>query len=138
MKSHRARVLAMQAIYQTEFQDQDLSRLTNYDWIDYKIPHDEQNFARKIIEGVLQNLKVIDELIKTYSEHWDFTRISPVNKAILRIAIYQLIHLRETIPAKVIIDEAIRLGNEFAEKDSNRFINGLLDSFYKKQIITSC
>ena len=138
MKLHRARILAMQAIFQIEFRGYELEGdLTEYRWIDYKIPHDEQDFAREMIMGVIQNLKEIDNLIREYSEHWDFRRISPVNKAILRIGIYQLIHSKKTIPAKVVIDEAIRLGKEFAEKDSNRFINGLLDSFYKKQVAPS-
>ncbi len=139
MKLHRARILAMQAIFQIEFRDCKLEGdLTEYRWIDYKIPHDEQDFARKMIVGVVQNLKQIDSLIQEYSEHWDFRRISPVNKAILRIAIYHLTHAKETIPAKVVINEAIRLGKEFAEKDSSRFINGLLDSFYKIQVAPSC
>ena len=138
MKPHRARIFAIQAIYQTEFQHRTLDELTAYEWVDYEIPEDEKEFAAEIIKGVLENIKKLDDLIKEYSEYWDFSRISPVNKAILRVALYQLIEMKDTIPTKVVIDEAIHLGDEYAEKDSTRFINGLLDSFYKKQPDTFC
>ena len=134
MKLHRVRILAMQAIFQTEFQNRSLEDLMSCDWIDYSLPDDEKEFTGKIIKGVNKNLKKIDSIIKEYSEHWDFKRISPVNKAILRISFYQFMEMLDQIPPKVIIDEAICLANEYAEHDSSRFINGMLDAFYQNSI----
>ncbi|MDH5718846.1 MAG: transcription antitermination factor NusB [Spirochaetia bacterium] len=134
MKPHKARILAMQAIYQLDLQERSLEELLSFDWIDYKVPEDEKKFASDIIKGVRENLISLDKIIKEYSENWDFTRISYVNKAILRIALYQLIYMKDEIPAKVVIDEAIRLAKEFAEEESSRYINGMLDNYCKKNI----
>ena len=134
MKPHKARILAVQAIYQLDLQERSLEELLSFDWIDYKVPEDEKKFASDIIKGVRENLISLDKIIKEYSENWDFTRISYVNKAILRIALYQLIYMKDEIPAKVVIDEAIRLAKEFAEEESSRYINGMLDNYCKKNI----
>ena len=131
MKPHRARILAMQALFQAEFQEKQTAELVKFEWIDYEIPESEQNFARKIISGVKESLKEIDNLITEHSKNWDIERISPVNKSILRVSIYQLLYMKDEIPAKVIIDEAIKLAKEYAEDDSGRFINGILDTCYK-------
>lgn len=134
MKPHRARILAMQALFQAEFQEKQTAELVKFEWIDYEIPESEQNFARKIISGVKESLKEIDNLITEHSKNWDIERISPVNKSILRVSIYQLLYMKDEIPAKVIIDEAIKLAKEYAEDDSGRFINGILDACYKANI----
>ena len=131
MKPHRARILAMQALFQAEFQEKQTAELVKFEWIDYEIPESEQNFARKIISGVKESLKEIDNLITEHSKNWDIERISPVNKSILRVSIYQLLYMKDEIPAKVIIDEAIKLAKEYDEDDSGRFINGILDACYK-------
>ena len=134
MKPHRARILAMQALFQAEFQEKQTAELVKFEWIDYEVPESEQNFARKIISGVKESLKEIDNLITEHSKNWDIERISPVNKSILRVSIYQLLYMKDEIPAKVIIDEAIKLAKEYAEDDSGRFINGILDACYKANI----
>ena len=134
MKPHRARILAMQALFQAEFQEKETAELVKFEWIDYEIPESEQNFAKKIISGVKESLKEIDNLITEHSKNWDIERINPVNKSILRVSIYQLLYMKDEIPAKVIIDEAIKLAKEYAEDDSGRFINGILDACYKANI----
>lgn len=134
MKPHRARILAMQALFQAEFQEKQTAELVKFEWIDYEIPESEQNFAKKMISGVKESLKEIDNLITEHSKNWDIERISPVNKSILRVSIYQLLYMKDEIPAKVIIDEAIKLAKEYAEDDSGRFINGILDACYKANI----
>ena len=134
MKPHRARILAMQALFQAEFQEKQTAELVKFEWIDYEVPESEQNFARKIISGVKESLKEIDNLITEHSKNRDIERISPVNKSILRVSIYQLLYMKDEIPAKVIIDEAIKLAKEYAEDDSGRFINGILDACYKANI----
>lgn len=135
MKPHRARILAMQAIFQKEFQNRPVEELEKFDWIDYPLPKDDRDFALLLLHTTLSNQETIDSLIKKYSEHWDFDRISAVNKAILRVSIAQLLFLAEKIPHKVTLDEAIRLAKEYAEDDSSRFINGILDKIYKDIVL---
>ncbi len=131
MKPHRARILAMQALFQSDFQQRGIDDLGKFDWIDFQVPEDEKKFALKIIGLTYEHLNEIDEKIKHFSRNWDFDRISVVNKSILRISMAQLLYLADEIPPKVVIDEAIRLAKEYAEDDASRFINGVLDGCYK-------
>ena len=131
MKPHRARVAAMQALYQDQFIERDWSEYGEFLWIDYQLPESEQKFALDIIKGVKENIELIDTQIKELSENWDFSRLSYVCKAILRSSFFQLKFQESETPAKVIIDEAIKIAREFDESDSTRFINGILDAFLK-------
>ena len=135
MKPHRTRILAMQAVYLREFHEKSLEEIQKFSWIDYKIPQDEQKFAVDLIEGVEEYKKEIDNKIRKYSENWDFDRISLVSRSILKISFFQMMHMPDIVPVKVVIDEAIKIAKEYAEKDANRFINGILDSFYKQEIV---
>lgn len=128
MNPHKARILAMQALFQQDFHKRPLSELKKFDWIDYSVPAGEAQMAQKIVTGVLDNLEDIDEVIVRYSQNWDMDRISHVNKAILRISIYQM--MQKEIPMKVIINEAIKLAKNYAEDEAGGFINGILDAYW--------
>lgn len=134
MKPHRARILAMQAVFQHEFHKRPLDELFHFDWLDFTPDEREMDLARKIIEGTYENLLEIDETIRKFSLNWDFSRISHVSKSILRISLYQLFYLSAEYNYKIIIDEALKLAKEYAEDDAVRFINGLLDSAYKERL----
>jgi len=133
MKPQRARILAMQAIFQRDFQNRPLKDLLLFDWIDYEVPEDEKVFATRLIKGVIENSDTIDKIIVEFSKNWDISRISPVSKAILRISIFQLTEMKDEIPYKVVIDEAIRICRKYAEDDAGRFINGILDAYYWRE-----
>ena len=135
MKPHRARIFAMQGVYLQEFQKKSIEEISKFQWIDYKINEDEKKFAIDMIRGVDKFKKEIDAIIKDYSENWNFDRIDLVSKSILKISIFQIIHLKDMIPAMVVIDEAVKISKEYAEESASRFINGLLDSFYQKEIL---
>lgn len=131
MKPHRARIIAMQAVYQLDFHPSEEVMKNKLEWIDYPLPEDEIIFIKKIIHGVVENQNEIDEWIKKFSKNWNFERISPVNKAILRISIYQLSKMTDEIPYKVIMNESIRIARKYSDLESVRYINGVLDSVWK-------
>ncbi len=85
------------------------------------------------MKGVVENKKSIDTLIKKYSENWELSRISVVNRCILRLSILSL-QKEPFLAAPVVISEAVELTKEFETEESANFINGLLDAFYKKEI----
>src|SRR5215210_3238862 len=85
-----------------------------------------REFAQPLIDGMVANLPQIDERISRYTENYDLQRISPVDRAVLRLAIYELLH-REDIPPVVSINEAIELAKTYGGPDSGRFVNGVLD-----------
>lgn len=85
-----------------------------------------KEFAQPLIEGMVTHLPEIDERIRRYSENYEFHRISPVDRNILRLAIYEMLY-RDDIPPVVSINEAIDLAKTFGSGDSGRFVNGILD-----------
>jgi N utilization substance protein B len=88
-------------------------------------------FFTRLVEGVRQNIHKIDSLIEEGSENWQISRISGVDRNVMRIAVYELIFCPD-IPSKVSINEAIDIGKRFGADESGAFINGILDSIHKK------
>jgi N utilization substance protein B len=84
-----------------------------------------KNYAIKIAEAFQQNNEEIDNIIKKYSTGWDFDRLVKMDKDILRIALSELLYLKET-PMKVVVDEALELAKKYSTDDSSSFINGVL------------
>ena len=82
-------------------------------------------YAREIVEGVLAHADEIDEQLTTYSEHWPLARMPAVDRAILRIAVWELLW-NPDVPPAVAIAEAVDAAGEFSTEDSARFVNGIL------------
>ncbi len=86
---------------------------------------DVKEYIKRITEAFRANKKEIDEQIKKYAIGWDFNRLVTMDKDILRIAICELLYVKEA-PVKVVIDEAIELAKKYSTDDSASFINGVL------------
>ncbi len=83
-------------------------------------------FAEPLIRGALEHRDAIDEKIKSHAKNWDFHRIAAVDRNIMRLAIYEMLH-REDIPPVVSINEAVDIAKKFSTQDSGKFVNGILD-----------
>ncbi len=121
----------MQALYQLDVQGPDL-----FEFLDrFFAEADEDDFVRKLAsdwtKGTWENLEQCDEPIIASTIKWQFTRLSPVDKSILRLAVYQLKFCPD-IPPKVVINEAIELAKKFSTDKSPAFVNGVLDAILKK------
>ena len=121
----------MQALYQLDVQGPDLFQLLDR----FFTEADEDDFVRKLASdwtrGTWENLEQCDEPIIASTIKWQFTRLSPVDKSILRLAVYQLKFCPD-IPPKVVINEAIELAKKFSTDKSPAFVNGVLDAILKK------
>jgi len=121
----------MQALYQLDVQGTDI--LESLDR--FFIEADTDNFVRRLAsdwtKGTWGNLEQCDELIVASTIKWEFTRLSPVDRNILRLAVYQLKFCPE-IPPKVVINEAIELAKKFSTDKSPGFVNAVLDAVLKK------
>ena len=82
-------------------------------------------YAREIVDGVIDHRDAIDELIATYSRDWTIARMPAVDRAVLRIAIWEMLY-NDEVPAAVAIDEAVTLAKEFSTDESGSFVNGVL------------
>jgi N utilization substance protein B len=85
-----------------------------------------RSFSTELVEGVLAHLDEINERIKKYVANYDLKRIGAVERAILRVAIYEMLYCDE-VPPVVSINEAIEIAKRFGAEDSGRFVNGVLD-----------
>lgn len=134
----QARIFVMFALYSKAITNDDNIDIEGIilDFADFKdgiVPENIKMFSKTLLEGTIKYLEEIDELIVKYSEHWELSRIQSVDKAILRMSIYSLMYQRD-IPSSVVIDEAIEIAKDFSEKDSYKFINGILDGIREKEL----
>ena len=83
-------------------------------------------FADPLIRGALEHRDAIDLCIKGHAKNWEFHRIAAVDRNIMRLAIYEMLH-REDIPPIVSINEAVDIAKKFSTQDSGKFVNGILD-----------
>jgi N utilization substance protein B len=115
-------------------QGQRLLKKAEIDEMEADIPIDwsdeEKEFGMKLLNDAINLRTECDDLIKMFSENWDFNRIAIIDKLIITIAITEFIKFPE-IPVKVSINEAIELSKEYSTDKSSHFINGLLDSVKK-------
>jgi N utilization substance protein B len=88
--------------------------------------------ARRLVAGTLAHRAEIDELIRQQAEHWRLERMPPVDRNILRLAVYEMLHETD-VPKLVVLDEAIELAKRYGSENSGRFVNGLLDGLLKRR-----
>ncbi|MFE7844847.1 transcription antitermination factor NusB [Microbacterium sp. NPDC057407] len=82
-------------------------------------------YAREIVDGVIDNREAIDEQITTFAKDWSLGRMPAVDRAVLRIGVWEILY-NDEVPAAVAIDEAVELAKEFSTDDSGSFVHGVL------------
>ncbi len=130
----KGRIIAFQSLYRYDISGAAREELMDFSWLDAdrrsKPSPEALLFARLLIQGTLERLEEVDAAIKRQLENWDFSRLSRVDLAILRISVYCLMFQSE-IPPTVTIDEAVDISKGFGTEESYRFINGVLDAVRK-------
>ncbi|MFA7074044.1 MAG: transcription antitermination factor NusB [Endomicrobiaceae bacterium] len=89
-----------------------------------EIPYRE--FAVSIFRGVCKNQQQIDKLIEQSADNWEIKRMSVIDRNIMRLATYEILYMKDT-PISVIIDEAVEISKTYSNRDSSKFVNGILD-----------
>ncbi len=85
-----------------------------------------RRFCDALVEGTIEHQSVIDDLIRKNTQNYELARISAVDRNVLRVAIYEMLHCPE-IPPVVSINEAIEIAKKYSTEESGRFVNGVLD-----------
>ncbi|MEP7012813.1 MAG: transcription antitermination factor NusB [Acidobacteriota bacterium] len=88
------------------------------------------SYAQTIVQGVADHLEELDELIRSRADNWRLERMPPVDRNILRLAVFEMLYEKD-IPKLVVVDEAIELAKKYGSEQSSRFVNGLLDGLLK-------
>ena len=117
---------AVFALYQRDVTDRSLGDLLER----------SKPFTRELAEGTDSHLEEIDREISALSRGWSIERIAPLDRAILRVALYELLH-SEAVPAEVAIGEAVDLAGEFCGADAPGFVNGILGAAARQAGVAS-
>lgn len=92
---------------------------------------DADTFAKKLYNGVEKDLEQLDTIIQKHAHNWRLIRMASVDRNILRLSIFEMLHFPET-ESNIILDEALELAKCYGNEDSVRFVNGILDSVCKE------
>lgn len=128
-KRRQARELAVQVLFHMEYNPGDLNASYQIICDSFELPKNIQAFSRHLVQGIWDKKKELDHLISNSSKNWRLGRMSHVDRNILRLALFEILHM-EDIPPKVSIDEAVELGKKYGTNESGAFINGILDNIY--------
>ncbi|MCU0302992.1 MAG: transcription antitermination factor NusB [Thermoanaerobaculales bacterium] len=128
----RARELALQLLYQHEHTKADLEVMQHDfdEWIG--AAPEVREFADFLLRGTLAHLDELDAELARQTANWRLERLAAVDRNILRLAMFELIH-EPDIPPPVVIDEAIEIAKKFGAEESGRFVNGVLDGFVRRR-----
>lgn len=120
----------MQALCQLDVQGTDVVPLLERFFRENSDDPKVLELANKWTHGAWETVKTCDDLISQAAVRWKLSRLSHVDRAILRMSVYQLRYCRD-IPCKVVINEAIEIAKKFSTEQSPRFVNGVLDAVLK-------
>ncbi|MEK6557791.1 MAG: transcription antitermination factor NusB [Candidatus Margulisiibacteriota bacterium] len=131
-KRNTARKLAMQALYQHQIQKGHEDEILEYTLNKDSYIGETKDFATHLFYGVLKHSDYIDQLITDFAIDWKLDRIAGIDKAILRVAIWELLFTETSV--KVVIAEAIELIRKYSVYEAIKFINGVLGGIAKNRI----
>lgn len=131
---HLLRLWAVQFLFQRDYNQTD----TWDEALDLFLEDKKKKMSKKMavffqerIDGVSMNLDALDEQIKAHSDNWDLHRMGGVDRNVLRLGFYELLHC-EDVPPIVAVNEAVQLAKELSSDESAKFVNGILDKLIRK------
>jgi N utilization substance protein B len=130
MASRReARILAIQALYSWDVTGTAPEELLEFRWRKEEWSDRELLFPAILVRGTIEQIETVDETIRRHLTGWTFERLQLVDRAILRVATYELLFQKD-IPASVAINEAVEIAKDYSSDDAYRFVNGVLDGVW--------
>ena len=122
----QARETALQILYLTDVAKMPVEDAIIAVLADTELPDKAGDFSTLLARGAVEHRTTLDEFIVKYAENWELHRMAAVDRNLLRLAAYELLHYPET-PVSVVIDEAVEIAKSFSTQDSGKFVNGILD-----------
>jgi N utilization substance protein B len=129
----QAREWAVQFLFQTEFNPDDLDQALSVFWSDEeKNPAErDRTYVDEVVRGVLDKQRELDRTISASAKNWDIERLGVLDRIVMRVATYEML-FRNDIPPVVSINEAVEIAKAYISKESGRFVNGVLDRIQKE------
>jgi N utilization substance protein B len=129
---HKSREFALQMLFEWDMAQKDPAQVKRFFWRTAHASEDTRKFANHLFDATVKQSAAIDEIVGKLSENWRLERLAPVDRNILRLAIYELRVGHKDSPPKVAIDEALKLAKKFSSEESPSFLNGVLDAAHKR------
>ena len=131
-KRSQAREAALKTLYQMDITKDSPDQALKIFFRHHRVAVSSQPFVSRLVQGTVEHLIRIDELLGQHATNWTLNRMAIVDRNILRLGIFELLFESET-PPKVVINEAVELAKRFGTADSGKFVNGVLDSVHKTE-----
>lgn len=132
---HRVRIAALQALFELDATDHPPDEVVQRRLEDEPMPSEGERFLKRLVFGVWEHLSYLDRIIEEAAPSWPVSQMPGVDKAILRIALYEImIDDVEKTPVKAVINEAVELAKHFGSDNSSRFVNGVLGTVVTRYI----
>lgn len=134
---HLGRIVALQTLYEYEFRLQsgdttvDIEEILSRNIERYESAIDDKDFVETLVHGVIDQLDALDTAIQPIAPEWPIEQIARVDRTILRVGLYELLHRGDSVPPKVAINEAVELAKAFGSDNSSKFVNGVLGTAYR-------
>lgn len=126
----KSRELALQMLFQWEVGQHPPAHVIQTFMHGRNLAPDVDAFARSLFEGTVSEVETLDRTIGEHARNWRTERMPAIDRNILRMGLYEMLHHPET-PGSVVINEALELARRFASEDSVEFVNGVLDGIWK-------
>ena len=120
----------MQMLYQWDLGGNTPEQVGTSFFLERSADSEVEAFARGLFRGAVDDIASLDELIRKHSANWRLERMAAVDRSILRVAVYELLHDPET-PPHAVINEALEIARRFSGEGSVQFVNGVLDTILK-------
>lgn len=129
-KRTRARRLVMLGLYQADLLGGEYAGDAR-EWLESRGGNGElHSFTMELFDTTMRHMADIDEILESVAENWRLSRMAAIDRALLRIAVCELLYYKDA-PPKVVINEAVELAKRYSTAASGAFVNGLLDRIYK-------
>lgn len=134
---HLGRILVLQTLYEYEFRSQsedpkvNLEEIINRNMSRYDDTIGDKQFVEDLLYGVVEKQVELDDKLQPMAPEWPISQIARIDRNVLRVGLFELLYMRETVPPKVAINEAVELAKAFGSDNSSKFINGVLGTAFK-------
>ncbi|MFC2058457.1 transcription antitermination factor NusB [Chloroflexota bacterium] len=121
----KARIAALQTLYENDCSSHDTEKSLGWLREEYDLPEQALEYAQELVRGIIKNRSQIDSIIQTHAPVFPLEQLSPIDRNILRLAIFE-ISIDNRVPPKAAINEAVELAKAFGSSNSPKFVNGVL------------
>ena len=135
---HLGRIVALQTLYELDFRVEVAEKNLDFDQVldrnvsRYSQVVEDKQFVFDLVKGVRAEAESLDEFIQPLAPEWPLDQIARVDRTILRMGVWEMRHSADSVPVRVVINEAVELAKSFGADNASKFVNGVLGTAARK------